>query len=332
MSAYVPSELSVVIIVLASLPMILIVGWFVANVRSVVLARLLAWSIVIASVAAFEWYTIGSPAGFRMLAIIGVLLFTMKIVVVSEVHLAGKVRLSFLQWIGFAGLWVGMRPALFANVPRASRSNVAMYVSRGLLNLSIGFAFVIAARVVWSVTDDWSRGSRLLFATVLLLPGLSLMLHFGLFNLLTAAWRAMGAECDSVFRAPLLSKSLAEFWGRRWNLAFSEMTTLAVFRPLRAAFGNTFATLAAFLFSGVLHELAISVPVRAGFGGPLLYFAAHGFGMLLESRWASLAELIQTRPAFGRAWTLTWIVLPLPVLFHEPFLRGCVWPLIGIEP
>jgi hypothetical protein len=24
-------------------------------------------------------------------------------------------------------------------------------------------------------------------------------------------------------------------------------------------------------------------------------------------------------------------VIPLPILFHQPFLRGCVWPLIGIE-
>jgi hypothetical protein len=28
---------------------------------------------------------------------------------------------------------------------------------------------------------------------------------------------------------------------------------------------------------------------------------------------------------------LGWLALPLPILFHRPFLRGVVWPLIGLE-
>jgi hypothetical protein len=27
---------------------------------------------------------------------------------------------------------------------------------------------------------------------------------------------------------------------------------------------------------------------------------------------------------------LLWLALPLPLLFHRPFLEGCVWPLIGM--
>lgn len=331
MSAYIPSDVRGAIIALASLPIVLLVGHFVTRVPSVILARSIAWLMVIVGVGGMELCTVSQPAGFRMLTIVGILLYTLKIVVTTEVRLAGKAHLGFWQWIGFAGLWVGMRPALFADLPRAPRPNAASYFWRGATNLALGLTLVMAARAAWLATADWNLSWRLFLSTVILLPGLSLTLHFGAFNLLTSCWRWLGVECGSVFRAPLRSKSLAEFWGKRWNIAFSEMTTLAVFRPLRGVCGNALATVMAFLFSGLLHELAISFPVRAGFGWPLLYFALHGIGMLIESRWIALAELINTRPLIGRLWTVSWIVIPLPILFHQPFLRGCIWPLIGIE-
>jgi alginate O-acetyltransferase complex protein AlgI len=89
-------------------------------------------------------------------------------------------------------------------------------------------------------------------------------------------------------------------------------------------------TLAAFLFSGLLHELAISLPVRAGFGLPLLYFAIHGALMLTERGLERAGRPVYRRPGLGRAWTTFWLVAPLPILFHRPFLRGVVWPILGI--
>ena len=120
-----------------------------------------------------------------------------------------------------------------------------------------------------------------------------------------------------------MSKSLAEFWGRRWNLAFSEMTAIGVYRPLSRLTGKPPALVVAFLFSGLLHELAISLPVRAGFGLPLLYFAIHGVLMLAERALERAG-----RPVYRRRWrtglTLFWLAAPLPILFHRPFLRGVV--------
>lgn len=331
MNAYTPSDIPGAVIALASLPLVLLAGRLVIGVRSAALARSLAWLMVVAGVSGMEYYTVSQPAGFRMLAIIGTLLCTMKVVVATEVQLAGKARLGFWQWIAFAGLWVGMRPSLFTRVPRSPRANVAVYLWQGAKNLALGLALVLAARGVWLGCADWPLFWRLLLSTILLMLGLSLMLHFGAFNLLTGCWRWLGAECDSVFRAPLKSRSLTEFWGKRWNLAFSEMTTLAVFRPMRNKWGQRTSILAAFLFSGLLHELAISVPVRAGFGWPLLYFALHSVGMQLESQSTTVAKLLQSMPLVGRLWTMAWVLCPLPILFHQPFLRGCIWPLIGIE-
>lgn len=63
---------------------------------------------------------------------------------------------------------------------------------------------------------------------------------------------------------------------------------------------------------------------------PLLYFALHGGLMLIERALARRGRPLGGR--LGRVWTLGWLALPLPILFHPPFLRGIVWPLIGISP
>ena len=122
---------------------------------------------------------------------------------------------------------------------------------------AVGLALVALARLAWR-----GAGSRWL-ATALLLPGLSLIVHFGVFDVLAGAWRRAGVDCTPLFRSPLRSASLGEFWGRRWNLAFSEMTALAVYQPLVLRIGRRPALAASFLGSGLLHELAIS----AGPGG-----------------------------------------------------------------
>ena len=67
-----------------------------------------------------------------------------------------------------------------------------------------------------------------------------------------------------------------------------------------------------------------SLPVRAGFGLPLLYFLLHGAAMLIERRGKPMEGVR------GRLWTILWLVIPLPILFHPWFLKGVLWPLVGI--
>ncbi len=191
--------------------------------------------------------------------------------------------------------------------------------------LIAGLALVALARLAWR-----GAGSRWL-ATALLLPGLSLIVHFGVFDVLAGAWRRAGVDCTPLFRSPLRSASLGEFWGRRWNLAFSEMTALAVYQPLVLRIGRRPALAASFLGSGLLHELAISAPVRAGYGLPLAYIALHGGLVLAERRLIRAGRPVDRVTWVGRAWTLGWVLVPLPILFHRPFLAGVVWPLIGIQ-
>jgi len=239
----------------------------------------------------------------RMLVLIAATFVVMKIVVVVVTRTA----LTPGQWLAFAG-WFGMRPALFTR----RGAPEAMSFTPGLLAIGAGMAMLYLARNVASP----------ILVFVIALPALSLILHFGIIDVTTALYRRAGWPVNEPFRNPLASRSLSEFWGRRWNVGFSEMIAVTVHRPVRRYAGETTALMASFLASGILHELAISVPVRAGFGLPTLYFLLHGALVGVERRFPRVAS---------RAWTFFWLVAPLPILFHPPFVRGIVWPLVGLS-
>ncbi len=321
--AHDPAAIFGTVVLLAA---VLFLGQVLARFGLARAARPAAWALAVAAVAGVERLDAREPAGVRMLAIIAALLYAMKAVVAVEARKQGSPPLPLGRWLGFAALWPGMRPGPFARAGAARLPGVGALVGKGVLRIILGVVLVALARLLWVGTR-----SRLL-ATTLLLPGLSLIVHFGVFDVLAGAWRCAGVDCKPLFRAPLRSTSLGEFWGRRWNLAFSEMTAMALYQPLVRRAGRRAALAASFLGSGLLHELAISVPVRAGYGLPLGYFALHGVLLMVEGRLARSGRPIDGRPWIGRAWTLAWLLVPLPILFHRPFLAGVVWPLIGIEP
>ncbi|MGE3852294.1 MAG: MBOAT family protein, partial [Planctomycetota bacterium] len=284
------------------------------------LARSLAWLLVVGSTVGVERLVVASePAGFRMLAIITVLLVAMKSVVGVEAASDGT-RMSWWRWLGFCTLWFGMRPRIFAG-ERKPRDDAWLILRSALLLAVGGLALIVAAAGVWRVS-----GSPLL-ALPLLLPGISLCLHFGVLKSATAFWRLVGLDANLLFRAPIRSTSLTEFWGRRWNIAFSEMTAIAVYRPLQPVVGRRAATVLAFAFSGVLHEVAISVPVQTGYGLPMLYFVVHGGLILIERARQSAGRPIGGWP--GWCWTVLWLALPLPILFHPAFVEQVLLPIIG---
>ncbi len=324
----------------AAVATIPLVGFAIGGIRNPVAARVAAWSLVLGSVISVERLSVSEPAGTRMLLIILPLLWSMKSVVLVETNIrradSGGFRLPFVNWMLFAIFWFGMRPELFLNLTKKRHSDWFVFVRQGLICILLGIALCALAQTVWyGALQGWiGDETRRLLVTGMLLLGLSLMIHFGLFNVLTGAWRYRGVRVSALFRAPLLSQSLAEFWGKRWNLAFSEMTAISVFRPVKkllakSRFGHAVATILSFIFSGLLHELAISVPVQSGFGLPMLYFALHAIGMQLEryihqSKFNFLAGKLA-----GRLWTSIWVIAPLPILFHFAFLKGCVWPILG---
>lgn len=331
MNGYAPHDPTVVAVVGLLLTATLCAGLVISRLPPRRSARLMAWLLVVGTTGVVERLTAGEPAGLRMLAIVGTLLYAMKAVVTVEARAGGMPALSAGQWACFAVLWPGMRPAIFARAGGPPCAGGRALVGRGLFRGGIGLTLIGLAWAAWHRGPRWlPEDAAHVAATLLLLPGLSLVLHFGIFNVAAGLWRMAGVDSRPLFHAPLAARSLGDFWSRRWNLAFSEMTAFAIYRPLSSACGRTAGLVAAFLASGLLHEVAISLPVVAGFGLPLAYFLLHGVLVFLEDVLKKTGRPVQDWGWLTHVWVLGWLTLPLPLVFHRPFLRGVVWPLIGV--
>jgi alginate O-acetyltransferase complex protein AlgI len=253
----------------------------------------------------------------RMLTIIGLTLAVTKLAALRAARAEGTL-LGSCATIEFLG-WMGMRPALFTKKREVDASGARTLAVQGVWALIIGALLFVLARFI--ATSPFNGPLERGVVTIIAMTGLSLMLHFGLFDLAAGFYRLRGIPVDKLFRNPFAAQSLSEFWSRRWNVGYSEMIALVVHRPLRRRIGENGALALSFLASGLLHELVISAPVGAGYGLPTAYFLLHGALVAVERR---------MRASPGQVWTIFWLLAPLPLLFHPPFLRGIIWPLVGL--
>jgi alginate O-acetyltransferase complex protein AlgI len=154
--------------------------------------------------------------------------------------------------------------------------------------------------------------------------GVVLVLHFGVFDVLSWAWGRAGLNAPPIMASPLRSRTLAEFWGRRWNRAFHELASRYLFTPLTKRFGASTGITVVFLVSGLVHEWVITVPAGGGYGGPTLYVLLQALGMLAEKR-----LLRSARGVAGRLWTVAVVALPVPLLFPAVFVREIILPMLN---
>ncbi|MES2375641.1 MAG: MBOAT family protein [Bacteroidota bacterium] len=251
----------------------------------------------------------------------------MKVIAVTQGYKNKPLTLSFTQWLVFAAGWAGMRAEPFETLGQKPLPNAWPMIRFGVSRVIGGLLLIGLAHL--TVKLPVNHNFVYITATGLLLIAMSLILHFGLLNISAGIWRLKGVNAYSLFRQPAKSINLTELWGKRWNIAFSEMTAIAVYRPVRNKLGNAAGLIAGFVFSGLLHELALSLPVKTGYGLPMLYFIIQGLMVLMEK------VLTRHNPGFlqnkivAHAWVFFWIVLPMPLLFHAAFIRDVVWPLAG---
>lgn len=153
--------------------------------------------------------------------------------------------------------------------------------------------------------------------------GIVFTLHFGLFHLLSCVWRSAGIDARPLMNWPLLSVSISEFWGVRWNLAFRDITHRFLFRPLTSRFGPRVALTIGFFVSGLVHELVITVPAGGGYGGPTLFFLIQGLALFLE-RSAGGRKLGLGTGLRGWLFVAFVTLLPVSLLFPPAFVEGII--------
>jgi hypothetical protein len=119
-----------------------------------------------------------------------------------------------------------------------------------------------------------------------------------------------GIDVPRVQNAPLLSKSVGEFWSVRWNRTVRGWLRRNAFMPVTRRLGVAAGVIAAFVASALIHfwlALPNVGPLRAV--EMASFFVVHGGIVLFEAQ-AGVS---------GRVWTFACFVVTVPI-FAEPML------------
>ncbi len=152
-----------------------------------------------------------------------------------------------------------------------------------------------------------------------------------------AAWGALTATVLFVSHArgvhpapfhvrPILSRSVAEFWNRRWNRIVGAVLERTFYRPLARRRHPRFGIVATFVASATLHTYFIAVPLGARWAAVIGAFFLLQIPLvfveraLRVTRWSSFARRVWTVAALGLASPLHMepclqLVEPQPLLW-----------------
>lgn len=212
--------------------------------------------------------------------------------------------------------WLLLAP----NTLRRLRPAMGLWRSVGQTLLWLGAVLMSYQIYWWLVHGAHLRGLLLNYAA---LPVLLIMSEF-LVSLATVVWLPSGQRLPPIHCRLWLTRGLADFWGRRWNLWFSDWFRYAILSRLGHRPG--FALILIFAISGVMHEGVINVPLyhltsRAGFGSMMIYFLLQAGGILLERQFLKRRVVLKV----GFAWLV--ILGPAPLIMNEGLLRTLhLWP------
>lgn len=230
-------------------------------------------------------------------------------------------------WLGFktmmfmtAGGLRQIRPLFFTWIGMATQAfRYTRHHQKAPLPLLAALSFIIfAVLLVLLIIPKFNHPLILGWTGIAVLLSL---FHFGLFTLFAHLWRLIGFPVTPIMNAPWAATTLSDFWGARWNRAFSDWARLHIFRPVAKKQGTTTAIVAVFATSGIVHEIAISLPARAGFGLPFMYFFIQASILLLQKRFSFLQN---------RSTTLLSVLIPAPILFHPAFLHQVITPILQL--
>lgn len=230
-----------------------------------------------------------------------------------------RVAHSAARSFAYLAAWPGMDAEAFLDANKTPGKPTALEWLWAAAKTVLGVA------LLWAVARRIPEEQSLLRGWVGLF-GLIFLLHFGSFHLIALFWQSVGVDAAPIMSKPILSKTLSEFWGKRWNLGFRQLAHEFIFRPLHRRTGVVVAGLLVFVVSGLIHDLVISLPARGGYGLPTGYFILQGLGVTLER--SALGRKLGLQN--GAGWIFMLIVTAAPAfwLFHPPFVLRVILPFM----
>jgi hypothetical protein len=268
---------------------------------------------------AASWIFVPGLSPFVTMSAISLSLFALiKLHVLTHYTASGK-HVSQFDTLAWFFAWPGLDARAFfcrANVEHLTMIEVLFAFAKVGFGGWTLFRVAPALRVDSELASGWAA-----------LIGIVFLLHFGTFHLAALFWRSRGRDVKPIMNMPILATSVAEFWSRRWNLAFRDYASPFLFVPLMRRTNSAVAVLAGYTFSGLVHEIAISVPARGGYGLTTLYFVIQGAAMLIE-RVAEKRGVGLTSGIQGWCWTAVVTIPGAYILFHPPFVRAVVLPVV----
>ena len=259
------------------------------------------------------------PRTFFLWGQVVVLMASWKVAALLTLTSADRGRMTWWRYLAFA-VWPGMQPRRFlrgATPPPGAPQPTAK---------DFAFNLMTAIAGLWLVPRLLPSDAPVAARPAIAIVGLGALTLFVRLDLDTVIFRRLGFAVEKPFDDPFASRTLGEFWGRRWNRIVSGLLREAIHRPVARAVGPRAAVLAAFLYSGFYHE-TISVIAGAGYGRPTLYFLIQFVGVAAEST-RPVRSFLRRSPAFSRLWTAAVILLPLGLLVPRGLLDSVLIPIL----
>ncbi len=246
------------------------------------------------------WYAPGMPLARALCGFLA----GASLMLVVKIAFSSKERQSRVKQL--CALPGPMRPV---RVPATLSPRVAGLV---MLDLVLaGMALLVLLRTC-HLSGIMPRIARLGAGVLLAYAGVQCVFDFAQFCFLAAGW-----SLNSLHRTPIASRSVAEFWSRRWNRIVSAGLHEFVFLPLARRHFPRLGVFCAFFVSGLLHAWPILVAVGCyGAFTTFLFFTLQGVFVLAEHKLR-----VNAWPApIARGWTVGVLLVSSP-LFIDPGLR-----------
>jgi hypothetical protein len=262
----------------------------------------------------YEHFAVNFPAWLLMWGLAALVYTGCKVLTVFETVSTSTQRL----WT-YLLAWPGMNAREFFNTRPVRPVDTKEWFA-GSVKLITG------AIILWALVRAVPSEHDLFRGWVGML-GLILILHFGLFQLLSLVFRNAGIDAAPLMNEPLKARSVAEFWNKRWNTAFNQLANRLTFRKVVGKIGVTAAVLLTFAVSGLVHDLVISIPAGGGYGLPTVYFLIQGIAVVVER--SSVGRAIGLgHGVLGRAFAIAVTAVPAFWLFHSMFVRNVILPFL----